>query len=178
MADPDRAPGTVRQISAVGNLVGAVLAFFYFRFVDYAAADMPRVGLVEIAYSISGFGLILFIGYSWAARWTRPLTGWSGPEGVAAPTLALVRRRALLFPYAVAMLTCVGWILAGVLWGIVFPLLAGTFSPYRAIRQVFGITVIAGSVTTALVFFASAASAKVWGPRKGESASVVTNSTG
>jgi adenylate cyclase len=154
MANPDSGPVTVRRISAVGNLIGAVLAFCYFRFIDYAAADLPRVALVDIAYSVLAFGLILLVGFWWGNRWTRPLGEWSSQQVMPAPTVDLVRRRALLLPYAIAMLTFVGWIMAGVLWGIVFPLLAGTFSPYRAIRQVFGTTVIAGSVTTAFVFFA------------------------
>ena len=154
MASRDSDPGTVRRISVVGNLIGAVLAFCYFRFIDYAAADVPRVGIAEIVYSVVVFGLMVVLLQSWGNRWARPLTRWSGPEGVPASTVALVRRRALLFPYAVAMLTCVGWVLAGVLWGVVWPLLDGRFSAYRAVRQVFGITVIAGSVTTAFVFFA------------------------
>jgi adenylate cyclase len=62
---------------------------------------------------------------------------------------------ALLLPYALAGITLAGWGLAGVLWGIVWPLLAGTFSPTRSARLVFGITGIGGLVTTAFVFFAS-----------------------
>ena len=69
----------------------------------------------------------------------------------------LVRRRALLYPFVIAAVTLLGWILAGVVWGAVWPLLLGTFMPARAIRQIFGITVIGGGVTTAFVFFASSA---------------------
>jgi len=153
-ATPPGAPGAVRRISAAGNLIGAVLAFCYFRFIDHAAADLPRVGLADITYSVVAFGLILLAGIWWGNRWTRPLAEWSGQPSAPAPMVDLVRRRALLLPYAIALLTVAGWILAGVAWGVVWPLLDGSFSPARAVRQVFGITVVAGSVTTAFVFFA------------------------
>jgi hypothetical protein len=110
LANPDSGPVTVRRISAVGNLIGAVLAFCYFRFIDYAAADLPRVALVDIVYSLVAFGLILLAGFWWGNRWTRPLGQWSGQQSVPAPIVDLVRRRALLLPYAIAMLTVVGWI--------------------------------------------------------------------
>ena len=37
---------------------------------------------------------------------------------------------ALLFPDALAGISVVGWLLAGVLWGVVWPLLAGTLAPH------------------------------------------------
>ena len=57
-------------------------------------------------------------------------------------------------PYTVAGLTAVGWVLAGLIWGVVWPLLAGTFELETALRSIFGITVLAGSVATAFSFFA------------------------
>jgi class 3 adenylate cyclase len=67
----------------------------------------------------------------------------------------LVRRRALLFPYFLAGLSFVGWLAAGLIWGVVWPALAGGFSPSASLRLLFGITVIAGGVTVAFIFFAS-----------------------
>ena len=66
----------------------------------------------------------------------------------------MVRRRALLFPYALAGVSGVGWLLAGVLWGVVWPFLAGTRAPHRVGRAFFGNTVIAGGVTCTFIFFA------------------------
>jgi adenylate cyclase len=66
-----------------------------------------------------------------------------------------VRRRALQFPYFLAGLSLLGWTVAGLIWGVLWPLLAGVFSPYHSLRQLFGNTVIAGGVTTAFTFFAS-----------------------
>jgi adenylate cyclase len=141
------------RILGVGNLLGGVTSFFYFRFVDSTAAELPRVGLLEIGYSIVAFAGLVFIGYRISRRWAAPLTSWSGPEGVPDTTIAMVRRRALLFPYALAGVSVVGWLLAGVLWGVVWPLLAGTLAPHRVVRAFFGNTVIAGGVTCTFIFF-------------------------
>ncbi|HET9923680.1 MAG TPA: adenylate/guanylate cyclase domain-containing protein, partial [Methylomirabilota bacterium] len=92
-------------------------------------------------------------GYLLGRRWADPLIRWSGPDGVAKSTMDLVRRRALLFPYALAGISVLGWLLAGVLWGVVWPLLAGTLAPHRIVRSIFGNTVIAGGVTCTFIFF-------------------------
>ena len=60
---------------------------------------------------------------------------------------------ALLFPYVLAGVSVVGWLLAGMLWGVVWPFLAGTLAPHRVARAFFGNTVIAGGVTCAFIFF-------------------------
>jgi MFS family permease len=54
-----------------------------------------------------------------------------------------------------AGLSLLGWTLAGIIWGVIWPLLAGVFTPYHSLRQLFGNTVIAGGVTVAFIFFAS-----------------------
>jgi adenylate cyclase len=149
----DRTSWVTLRILAVGNLLGAVTSFFYFRFVDSSASELPGVGLLEIGYSIVAFAVLVFVGYRISRRWAAPLTSWSGPDGVPDATVAMVRRRALLFPYALAGISVVGWLLAGVLWGVVFPFLAGTLAPHRIARTIFGNTVIAGGVTCTFIFF-------------------------
>jgi hypothetical protein len=52
-----------------------------------------------------------------------------------------------------AALSLGGWALAGVAFGVVWPWLQGTFFLGNALRLIFGITVVGGSVTTAFVFF-------------------------
>ena len=141
------------RILVVGNLLGALVSFFYFRFVDSTAAELPEVGILEIGYSIVAFAALVSIGYRISRRWAAPLTSWRGPEGLPDATITMVRRRALLFPYALAGISVVGWLLAGVLWGVVWPLLAGTLAPHRIVRAFFGNTVIAGGVTCTFIFF-------------------------
>src|SRR5260370_27325759 len=89
-------------ILGVGTLLGALVSFFYFRFVDSTAAELPDVGLLEIAYSIVAFGVLVFIGYRVGRRWADPLISWRRPEGLPDATLAMTRARALLVPYALA----------------------------------------------------------------------------
>jgi adenylate cyclase len=65
-----------------------------------------------------------------------------------------IRRRALQVPWAIASLSVVGWTLAGLIWGVFWPLFTGTFEPAHALRMVFGINIVAGSAATVFVFFA------------------------
>jgi adenylate cyclase len=137
-------------IMALGNLLGALLTFFYFRMIDpVVASGTPAPGRVEIAFLVVGVGLLSLGGYRLSDWWSRPIYA---PEGWDP---SLVRRRAVLFPYAVAGVTLVGWSLAGLVWGVGWPLLVGVFSVSKALRQMFGITGIAGSVATAFAFFAA-----------------------
>ncbi len=146
-------PWLTLRILVVGNLLGALVSFFYFRFVDSSAAELPEVGIFEIGFSIIAFSVLAFAGYLLGRRWAAPLTSWTGPEGLPESSVELVRRRALLFPYALAGISVLGWLLAGVLWGVVWPLLAGTLAPHRIVRSIFGNTVIAGGVTCTFIFF-------------------------
>ena len=150
---PDGTSWVTLRILGIGNLLGAVVSFFYFRFVDSSAAELPGVGGLEIGFSVVAFAMLIFIGYRFSRRWAAPLTSWTGPDGVPDATVAMVRRRALLFPYVLAGVSVVGWLLASVLWGVVWPLLAGTLAPHRIARAFFGNTVIAGGVTCTFIFF-------------------------
>ena len=151
---PSPAP-RLRWINAIGNLLGAIVAFLYFRVVDSAAADAPRVGLHEIVYSVAAFAALVGAGQWYSSRWMALIVRAGAGEPLTAREAARVRRRMLLFPYFQAGLTFVGWVAAGFVYGIALPLLMGReLSPYQAVRQLFGVTVIAGGVTTAFIFFA------------------------
>ena len=156
MAQPPNPAPVLRLINAVGNLLGAIVAFLYFRVVDQAAADAPPVGLHEIVLSIIFFAVLVGIGLRFNSRWVAPIARAGAGQPLSEKEVALVRRRALLFPYFAAGLTFTGWVLAGLIWGIAIPLMLGiALSPFQAARQVFGTTVIAGGLTTAFIFFAS-----------------------
>lgn len=147
-----RIPG----VTIPGNLLGATLTFFYFRFIHQGVRSAATpVGPWEIAYSVVAFAALATLGYAIARRWAAPLSAHLARAGelpeLEAPRL---RRRALLLPYVVAGVIAIGWILAGVLWGVIWPWLAGTFELERALRTIFGITLVAGSVATAFTFLA------------------------
>ena len=153
MNEATRARRRTSGITLIGNFLGAVLAFLYFRVIDYSASqrDVP-ITRWELAYFVAGLALLGVLGSIFGFRWGRPLL--LVREGVAGPVSETARRRALQFPYMMALLALVGWVLAGVLWGVVWPLLSGTFEVGESVRSVLGITVIGGSVTTAFIFFA------------------------
>jgi class 3 adenylate cyclase len=131
-----------------GNLLGAMLTGFYFNRIDPHAAEIGAAPwLRPLPFFVVGFAVIAGATYAIGRRWARPLAEPGDPPS------PLARRRALLAPYAFAGLTLTAWVLAGVLWGVVGPLLTGTFSPTRSARLVFGITGVGGLVTTAFVFF-------------------------
>jgi adenylate cyclase len=151
---PNPAP-TLRLVNAIGNLLGAIAAFLYFRVVDPAAAGGSRAGLPEVIWSIGIFAALVGIGQRYGSRWMAPIGRASGGEPLSPGEAALVRRRALLFPYFLAGLSFTGWVMAGLIYGVAIPFLMGHLSFPQAARQVFGLTVIAGSLTTAFIFFAS-----------------------
>jgi adenylate cyclase len=136
----------------LGNLVGGLLIWFYFRFVDFTAPQFRvRVSRSEIAFFVVAFAALISIGVVGGSRWARPL---GGPIPDSGPGAELVRRRALLVPYVFAALSFAGWIGAGITWGVLYPLIWGFFTPANSMRLIFGITCVAGTVTAALVFFA------------------------
>ena len=47
----DRTSWVTLRILGIGNLLGAIVSFFYFRFVDSSAAELPGVGILEIGFS-------------------------------------------------------------------------------------------------------------------------------
>jgi len=156
MASARASEFTLRWILLVGNLLGAIVAFLYFRVVDRASGlGLPPVRWFDVIVSLIIFAMLVGVGVWLSVPWTRPLNRVRELHSLPPAEAELVRRRALQFPYFLAGLSFVGWTMAGLIWGVVWPLLAGVFSPYSSLRALFGNTVIAGGVTVAFVFFAS-----------------------
>src|SRR3989449_4170984 len=154
MAEVDRFWRRVPWILVVGNLVGALLTFLYFRVIDLPSAGPARdLGLWEIGYFVVGFSALVAVAWVWVRKWISPLVKVQAivadlPEAEA----RLAKQRALMLPPMLAMVSFVAWIAAGGIWGVLWPMIAGFFAPERAWRTVFGITGVAGSVSTAFVF--------------------------
>jgi len=138
-------------VSLGASLLGAIVTFLYFRYVDVGTSS-PRPGPGELIFSGVAFALLGAIGLSLSNRWLRPLLRHRVDP--ASPIDERVRQRALLLPYAIALVTFIGWAMAGIIWGILWPLMAGTFTVERALRSLFGTSVIAGVLATAFVFLA------------------------
>ena len=141
-----------RQFFAVlvpANLLGALVSFAYFTFIDSMAPTAAEASLRgSVAFFIVGFSALTAMVYVSIRRWARALE----PVEDRKPTSAEARRRALLLPYALAGITFGAWALAGILWGVVRPWSLGALTPERALRFIFGTTLVAGTATTALVF--------------------------
>src|SRR5262245_9846050 len=133
------------------SLLGAIVTFLYFRYVD-VGPGAPRPGAGELVFSGIAFAALGVIGIVLSRRWLRPLL--EHREDAGAPLDARVRRRALLLPYGIALVTAFGWVLAGVGWGVLWAVMAGTFAMDVALRTLFGISVISGTIATAFVFLA------------------------
>jgi len=139
------------RLLVFGNLGGAVLTFVYFREVDPIAEGI-RMGGGEIAFFALGFSLLSVAGRIASARWMRPIT----QAGLELPTRvadSMVRRRVLLMPAFMALLTFTGWAAAGLIWGVLWPVLVGSFALEAALRQLFGITFVSGIFVAAGMFF-------------------------
>ena len=120
-----RAPPSIRQrltwLLVLGNFGGAVLTFVYFREVDPIAAGV-EIGGAELAFFALGFSLLSVVGRIASARWMRPINQ-IGLEPPTREEYSVARRRALLTPAFMALLTFTGWAAAGLLWGVLWPLL-------------------------------------------------------
>ena len=153
---PNPAP-VLRVINGVGNMLGATIAFFYFRLIDPGSASSGRhLGWVEIAYSALIVAALIGIGQWYSAHWLAPIArAGQDRDALSEAELGVARRRALLFPYFMAALSAAGWTMAGLIFAVLLPIGMGHFSFPEALRNIFGVTVISGSVTCAFIFFAS-----------------------
>ena len=156
MAEPRGTARVTFLVNAAGNFLGAAVAFLYFRLVDQHAATLPRVSLHDLVHPLLVFAALLVVGNWLNHRWVAPINRATQGHPLSERDAALVRRRALLFPYVLAGVTFAGWVVAGLIWGFGMPYMMGRdVSLSDGVRIVFGITVLAGSATTAFIFFVS-----------------------
>lgn len=138
-----------------GNLGGALLTIGYFRFLHPAVLQHSALfTLVELAYFVVAFSILVLLGRTVARRWSRRLSEARGPlpKGHGAESL---RRRALLVPYYLALLSFSGWVAAALIWGVAWPLMAGTFTLIGAVRQSIGMIFVSGTVVTVYIFLST-----------------------
>ncbi len=151
---PPYDPGSMRRrmlfVSAPVNLSGAVLVFIYYRWVDHHAlaySRMPAAG--ELIYFVVAFVALGIVGYWLNVRWSAPVRDSVRAGGTLS---GLARRRALQVPFGQARVSAIGWLLATIIWGVVWPLIEGSFSIAHALRMMFGM-LMAASLVVATIFF-------------------------
>src|SRR5207249_950030 len=60
----------------LGNLIGGLLTWFYFRFVDFTAPQFQaRISRSEIVFFVVAFGILISAGILFGSHWSRPLSG-------------------------------------------------------------------------------------------------------
>jgi adenylate cyclase len=150
-----RHPEQIRRMlgltTLVGNLVGALLTEFYFRFVSPYGGPAGFT-TSDLVYFAAAFGLLMVIGYSLTSRWLRPVE--EALRALPRPPSILARQRAVLLPYAMAAINVIGWIGASLLFNFVWQVWTGQFTLAGAASSMFGTLCIAAPAATASVFFA------------------------
>ena len=99
---------TLRWISTVGNLLGAIVSFLYFRVVDRASSPLPPVRWTDVVVSLVLFALLVGSLFRLSDPWTAALNRVEELPALPPAEAELVRRRALLFPYFLAGLSLLG----------------------------------------------------------------------
>src|SRR5262249_45557135 len=128
------------------NLFGAVMAFVYFRFIDPVTSG-PEFTWREIVFFVVAFTALSIVAARIGMRWAAPMVAGDRTSPDA-------QRRALLFPWIVAGVSLLNWVVAGAIFGVVGPLLAGwPLTVQSAVRAIVGITAVGGLVTAVIVFF-------------------------
>jgi hypothetical protein len=109
------APGArMTGLSVLANLGGAVLTFLYFRHVDPTAVSAGVATTttgIAYAYFVLAFGLLYAVGRRVLRRWLAPLTQ-AGPVLPPGPSGDTARRRALVLPAFVALMSGGLWVAA------------------------------------------------------------------
>ena len=68
-ADVKRVFAKLTWTQLLGNLLGALLTWFYFRFVDYTAVQFQvEISRAEIVFFVVGFGTLIALGIAWGSR--------------------------------------------------------------------------------------------------------------
>ncbi len=155
-------PSRLSLVLLVGNLGGGLLVFAHLRFLDpFALEQMKPLGWREIVFFVAAFSLLQILGRLATRRWTRAISSADAalPDDLAHAT---ARRRAVQLPGFLALLSLTGWALAALLWGAFWPWLTDSFTLVGAVRQAFGMTLVAGPSVALFVFLASE---RVWRER-------------
>lgn len=144
------------------NLGGALLILVHVRFFDPAVLDeVAPLRWSEVVFFIVAFSILLFAGRFMARRILASVIQTKGPlpDG---PAHASARRRALHVPGILALLSMFSWVLAALVWGFFWPWLTGSFSWQSALRQAFGMALVAGPTVGIFVLLATE---RIWRER-------------
>jgi adenylate cyclase len=148
-----------------GNLIGGLLAFLYFSYINVPGDTLSKQGatLHHIIFAVIAGGIIFSTTSFVSTRWSRPLIqalkGEIPMDGTGEISGKELKRKALHFVPMMAGISILGWIMAGFLFGMVMPVIMQAlfgFAPYtlqQSLGMIFGITCIGGSITSLAIYF-------------------------
>ena len=152
-------------IQIVGNLIGALLTYLYFSKINpvFHARHETIPFYAHLFFIIGTFFIILSVGF-FVKKWGSPLMKFLKDEttidSLDDPSSCKLKSRAIQMAPFSAILTFLGWLSAGFIFGLLEPvvskILLGIEPPdlISCMRRFFGITIIGGSVTTLFIYFA------------------------
>jgi len=158
-------------LSAAGNIIGALLVFLYFSYINPTTYQYmgDELSFHYIIYFIIGTGLIFLVVMLAVHRWTRPLNQFTehniSIDDLDAYEAEQLRRKALQMVPMTAAASLFGWLMAGFIFGMFMPIIMTAFFGFpetsltESTLTFFGISCIGGSIT-ALVTYLSCES--VW----------------
>ena len=142
------------------NVIGAAAVYFYFNFVDPLDPLHQSVQPVQLqrfkTFLVVTTTLVL-ANFTVATLWLWPVGEWerrlrAGEDPALIPDG--VRRRAVNAPLMSAVVTMIGWILAGLFYLFFLTLIVGV-DVAESTRAFAGLVLVAGPLTSSLVFLAS-----------------------
>jgi len=154
-------------VTISGNLLGAVLTFLYFSYINVGIHKTQGEGLTfqNIVFFVLGTAFIFFVIVTINNRWSRPLyqatSGEISLTDLDEVSLARLKKKALQFVPVEAGTSLFGWIMAGFIFGMLMPVIMQLFfglepmTLSESLRTFLGITVIGGSITTLFIYFAT-----------------------
>jgi adenylate cyclase len=157
----------INLVSVAGNLIGALLTFLYFAYIDVdlkMSQDSDPM-LNYLIFFIIGTSFIFFVIVSINQWWSRPLyhdppgeLSKNGSNGLYSERL---KRKALGLVPMLAGTTFLGWIMAGFIFGMLMPVILHTFfgappiALTESLKTIFGITIVGGFSTSLFIYFAT-----------------------
>jgi len=154
-------------LSAAGNLMGALLTFLYFSYINisnHTYAD-NELSFHYIIYFIIGTGIIFLVVMLALHRWTRDLYRFEQKDiavsDLDAYSAQQIRRKALHMVPVTTAASIFGWLLASFIFGMFMPIIMTLFfgfpetSLIESARTFFGIFCIGGSITALFIYFSA-----------------------
>lgn len=154
-------------MTITGNLIGALLTFLYFAYVNVGvyrfSSEEPHFH--NMIYFILGTGIIFTTIVLLTNRWTRPLDNFTSSDArlsdLDPDEAKQLRRKALQYVPMMTAASLFGWLMAAFIFGMFMPVIMTLFfglpetSLVESIGRFFGVFFVGGSITGLFVYFST-----------------------